>query len=78
MVELRGWVTFQGIKTARTLLSQPYPPRLAVAYGDLMAEALQLRVMARSEGRPPPMAEPSLSFGHALFGFTWDRERVVS
>ena len=72
LIELRGWVTFQGVKTARTLLAQPYPPKLAVAYGDLLADALQHRALASSEGQLMPMAVPEHTFGHPIFGLTWE------
>ena len=49
-------------KTARTILAQPYPPQLAVASGDLLADALPHRALASSEGRPRPMAVPELTF----------------
>ena len=65
-------MTFQGVKTARTLLAQPYPPQLAVAFGDLLADALQHRALASSEGRPRPMAVPEHTFGHPVYGLTWE------
>ena len=36
----------------KTLLAQPYPPQLAVAFGDLLADALPHRALASFEGRP--------------------------
>ena len=63
---------FQGVKTARTRLAQPYPPLLAVALGDLLADALQHRALASSEGRPRPMAVPEHTFGHPVYGLTWE------
>ena len=72
LIELRGWVTFQGVKTARTLLAQPYPPQLAVAFGDLLADALQHRALASSEGRPRQMAVPEHTFGHPVYGLPWE------
>ena len=55
-----------------TLLAQPGPPQLAVAFGDLLADALQHRTLASSEGRPRPMAVPERTFGHPLYGLTWE------
>ena len=56
----------------QTLLAQPYPPQLAVAFGDLLADALQHRALASSEGRPRPMAVPEHTFGHPVYGLTWE------
>ena len=72
LIELRGWVTCQGVKIARTPFAQPYPPLLAVAFGDLLADALQHRALASSEGRPRPMAAPEQTFGHPVYGLTWE------
>ena len=46
--------------TTRTAI----PSALAVAFGDLLADALQHRALASSEGRPRPMAVPEHTFGH--------------
>ena len=68
MIELRGWVSFKGVKTARTLLAQPYPPQLAMAYGDLVAESVTLRSEAILESRTVPFASEEASHGHPLCG----------
>ena len=73
LIELRGLVTFQGVQNARTLLAQPYPPLLAVAFGDLLADACPHRALASSEGRPRPMAVRAPTFGHPAYGLTWER-----
>ena len=72
LIELRGLVTFQGVQNARTLLAQPYPPLLAVAFGDLLADACPHRALASSEGRPRPMDARAPTFGHPALGLTWE------
>ena len=59
------------MKTARTLLAQPYPPQLAMASGDLVAEALHLRSQALKDGSEVPHAPVESSFGHPILGVTW-------
>ena len=70
--ELRRLVTFQGVLNARTLRAQPYPPLLAVAFGDLLADACPHRALASSEGRPRPMDARAPTFGHPALGLTWE------
>ena len=65
-------MTFHRVQNARTLLAQPYPPLLAVALGDPLADALSHRALASSAGRPRPTAVPEPTFGHPVYGLTWE------
>ena len=51
---------------------QPYPLQLAVAFGDLLADALPHRALASFEGRPRPMAVSEHTFGHPAYGLIWE------
>ena len=53
-------------------LAQPYPQLLAVAFGDLLADAPQHQALASSEGRPRQMAVPEHTFGHPVHGLPWE------
>ena len=63
LIELRVWVMHKGERVARTLLAQPYPPDLSIAYGSLVAEAWELRTFALAQGLPIPFAPLPESHG---------------
>ena len=48
----------------RTALASPYPPELVVVWGQLVAEAVRLRSVARAAGQVIPMG-----FAAACSGF---------